>query len=304
MPKHFVFSAATKLKSWRNKGEIPQQLESSYFTAVEPGDVIWVVQCISQPDADILGRFTVSSVDRVGRKVQVSSLTQPRFEPLSMRTHRLRADFVATPGTPGGIVTCDLGGETKFKRPYHRGFRTGWELTPEVATQFEAAWGTRTGEVSRSHGTDSAPSRMKSVPEFDPEQVKDDAERVLREIDARRGQGEFRNRLIDAYEGRCAVTGCEATPALDAAHIIPFSGPSTQHVANGLLLRSDIHTLFDLDLIRVHPLKRVIVVDESLRGTEYERLAGKKLREPRNPQERPHKDALRQRWGRTPAAAR
>lgn len=304
MPKHFVFSAATKLKSWRNKREIPQQLESGYFTTVEPGDVIWVVQCITQPDADILSRFAVSSVERVGRKIHVSSLTQPGFHALSMRKHRLRAEFVETPGTPGGIVTCDLGGATNFKRPYHRGFRTGWQLTPEVAEQFEAAWRTAETEGADNSVTDSPPSRMEAVPEFDPDQVTDDAERVRQEIKARSGQDKFRESLLRAYDGRCAVTGCKATAALEAAHITPFSGPSTHHVANGLLMRSDIHTLFDLDLIRVHPVKRIIVVDESLRGTEYARLAGKKLREPRHPQERPHKDALRQRWGRTPAAAR
>ncbi len=49
--------------------------------------------------------------------------------------------------------------------------------------------------------------------------------------------------LLKAYSGRCAVTGCDAEPALEAAHLRPYKGPESNTAANGLLLRSDIHTL-------------------------------------------------------------
>ena len=67
-------------------------------------------------------------------------------------------------------------------------------------------------------------------------------ERRLREVVVRRGQPEFRSRLIAAYGGRCAVTGCDALAALEASHIIPYSGPLTQHATNGLLLRTRFST--------------------------------------------------------------
>ena len=304
MPRHFIYAAATQLNGWRKKESVPPTLESSYFDPVQRGDVIWVIQRRDAVDADILSRLTVADIKRDGRKVQVSSAAEPPFRILSMKKHRLRAEFAALPGGLGGFVECESGGDMSSKfSAVGRGFRTGWELTPKVAAQFEAAWGTATGAAARKPTASDASQPTESLPGFDPDTVAGDVAKVLREISDRRGQSDFRDQLLRAYDARCAVTGCKAIPALEAAHIIPFSGPSTHHVANGLLLRSDIHTLFDLDLIRIHPVKRVIVVYKSLQGTEYARLAGKALRVPKNPQERPHKEALRQRWQRAQKAA-
>ncbi len=79
---------------------------------------------------------------------------------------------------------------------------------------------------------------------FSPASLNDERERKLREIVERRGQPDFRKKLIVAYGGRCAVTSCDAPAALEAAHIIPSAGPQSHHVTNGLLLRADIHTSF------------------------------------------------------------
>jgi hypothetical protein len=68
--------------------------------------------------------------------------------------------------------------------------------------------------------------------------------RVVRQIVARRGQARFRAALLEAYIGRCAVTGFDAAPALEGAHLRPYRGPESNDVTNGLLLRADIHTLF------------------------------------------------------------
>jgi len=56
---------------------------------------------------------------------------------------------------------------------------------------------------------------------------------------------------MNAYERRCAITGCTIDHVLEAAHISPYLGEHTNHVTNGLLLRADIHTLFDRGLIKV-----------------------------------------------------
>ncbi len=93
---------------------------------------------------------------------------------------------------------------------------------------------------------------------FDPVDQGGAVERIMRAIKARRGQQRFRDALIDAYEGRCAITGCQVLDVLEAAHITPYLGPETNHVTNGLLLRADLHTLFDTDLIAVDPETRKV----------------------------------------------
>jgi putative restriction endonuclease len=65
-------------------------------------------------------------------------------------------------------------------------------------------------------------------------------------IRPRLGQGAFRVAVTDAYQRRCTVTGERTLPALDTAHIRPYSEGGEHSVSNGLLLRRDIHCLFDL----------------------------------------------------------
>jgi hypothetical protein len=76
---------------------------------------------------------------------------------------------------------------------------------------------------------------------------------VLRQIKARRGQQAFREALRDRYGDRCMISGCELMDVVEAAHIKSYRGQPDNHPANGLLLRCDLHTLFDLDLIGVEP---------------------------------------------------
>lgn len=133
---------------------------------------------------------------------------------------------------------------------------------------------------------------------FSPATLKDERERRLREIVERRGQPEFRSNLISAYRGRCAVTGSDAVAALEAAHIVPYCGPQSNHVSNGLLLRADIHTLFDLDLIGIDPQTLKVVLSPALQGTNYRDLQGTRLSQPVEPAARPSIEALAERWKR------
>jgi hypothetical protein len=84
-------------------------------------------------------------------------------------------------------------------------------------------------------------------------QVSDRREVVERQIRERRGQQSFRNSLRRRYGDRCMITGCELLSVIEAAHISPYRGEEDNHEANGLLLRSDIHTLFDLNLLGIDP---------------------------------------------------
>src|SRR5258708_1840122 len=60
--------------------------------------------------------------------------------------------------------------------------------------------------------------------EGNPDDVQDGRIRALRSIALRRGQQAFRSALLDAYESRCAITGCDCTDALEAAHVYPYHG--------------------------------------------------------------------------------
>jgi putative restriction endonuclease len=69
----------------------------------------------------------------------------------------------------------------------------------------------------------------------------------------RLGQGSFQMLVTDTYERRCAVTGERALPTLEAAHVLPVSEGGRHVVDNGLLLRSDVHRLFDRGYVTVTP---------------------------------------------------
>lgn len=71
---------------------------------------------------------------------------------------------------------------------------------------------------------------------FDPTDLIDGRKRTITSVVQRQGQPAFRRALIKAYGGKCAVTDCDAEEALEAAHIVPYQGPETNHVTNGLLL--------------------------------------------------------------------
>ena len=71
------------------------------------------------------------------------------------------------------------------------------------------------------------------------------------EVRQRLGQGTFRIVIADTYQRSCAVTGGKALPALEAAHIMPVSANGPHSVDNGVLLRSDIHRLFDAGYVTI-----------------------------------------------------
>lgn len=109
------------------------------------------------------------------------------------------------------------------------------------------------------------------------------APRVIR---PRLGQGAFRAIVTDAYERRCAVTGEKTLPVLEAAHVQPYSAGGPHEVANGLLLRSDLHRLYDLGYLTVEPDERRLLVSRRIRdefdnGRHYYELEGTVIRPPR-----------------------
>lgn len=126
---------------------------------------------------------------------------------------------------------------------------------------------------------------------FDPTSIQDARERVMGSIVRRRGQQAFREALIERYEGRCMVTGCDVVQVLEAAHIVPYKGAETNHPENGLLLRADIHTLFDLGLLAIDEDFRVIV-HPTLHGSSHGDLHGQRMLLSDDPQRQPSSVAL------------
>jgi putative restriction endonuclease len=112
----------------------------------------------------------------------------------------------------------------------------------------------------------------------------------------RLGQGAFRLQVTDAYSRRCAVTGERTLPALEAAHIKPFSEVKSHDVKNGLLLRSDLHRLFDSGYVSVRPDLRVSVSrairDDFENGRDYYALENQEIRLPNDVKKHPDREFL------------
>ncbi len=103
---------------------------------------------------------------------------------------------------------------------------------------------------------DGANRQESGAPEEAPEfegSLSDTRKEILKAIRIRRGQSRFRNSLIVRYAGTCVITGSRILDVLEAAHIWPNRGDVDNSPHNGLLLRADIHTLFDLNLIAIDP---------------------------------------------------
>ena len=145
-------------------------------------------------------------------------------------------------------------------------------------------------------GTLTLPTDVADAEEFHPNNLSDARDRVRRTIVQRRGQKKFRDALLTEYGNRCAITGCRSVDVLEAAHIMPYLGLKTNHVTNGLLLRADIHTLFDLGLIMISPIDCKIEIDKSITDKEYRKFHGKSLRSPANAANSPNLEALLSRF--------
>lgn len=103
-------------------------------------------------------------------------------------------------------------------------------------------------------------------------------------IRPRLGQGAFRVLVTDVYGRKCAVTGERTLPALEAAHIRPYAEGGRHEARNGLLLRRDIHSLFDAGYVTVTPDQHFEVSrrirEEFENGRHYYALHGQLIRPP------------------------
>ncbi len=115
--------------------------------------------------------------------------------------------------------------------------------------------------------------------------------KILQAIWSRRGQRQFRRRLLESYGGRCAITGCKTIAVLEAAHITPYSEEQHYDVGRGILLRADIHTLFDLALVSIDPDSRKVVV-KPVAGHDYGQYANRIVARPMDERLSPTQEEL------------
>ncbi|QXB59582.1 HNH endonuclease [Pantoea agglomerans] len=99
---------------------------------------------------------------------------------------------------------------------------------------------------------------------------------VNRSIKQRRGQKSFREKLIKSHP-QCAISKSKIVDILEAAHIFPYRNKTHNHISNGMLLRADLHTLFDLNLIAINPSDMTLRIAKNLEKSEYANLDKKKI---------------------------
>lgn len=124
----------------------------------------------------------------------------------------------------------------------------------DLETQVVEAWGTLQKTSYREYG---------EAPNDDP------AELALFALRVRRGQPKFRKNILKAYGERCCISRHGPPAVLEAAHIVPHARSGINVLDNGLLMRSDLHALFDQNLLKVHPTELAVVLHKSLKDTPY-----------------------------------
>lgn len=122
--------------------------------------------------------------------------------------------------------------------------------------------------------------------------LEDHRERVEATQIRRRGQDAFRQKLLRAYDGCCAVTEVDVEAVLQAAHVYPYRGEGSQVVSNGMLLRADIHQLYDAHLLTVDPGDYHVRLSDSIKGGIYGKYNGATINVPNDPSLQPNKKLL------------
>ncbi len=173
------------------------------------------------------------------------------------------------------------------------GLEDGWHANIMSPKGYDLATdGRRLGALLESANPDPVPDLQPSF-----ELLEHDERSRLDAVSVERhGQGTFRLRLLSAYGQQCAVTGEHAVPVLDAAHIQPYLGPASNHPQNGIVLRSDLHRLYDRGYVTVTPDLRLKVSqrlrDEYENGKHYYQMAGREIHVPRERRLAPSVEAL------------
>ena len=141
-----------------------------------------------------------------------------------------------------------------------------------MANKLNAAYSAFFFNKMKDSGQRISYSGFGDAPNDDPTELQEFAKRV------RRGQKAFRNNLLNAYGSKCSITGEGPEEVLEAVHIVPHAESGINELDNGLLMRADLHYLFDDGLLSIHPATRNIELDDRLQNTSYWQFNGAQLR--------------------------
>ena len=170
----------------------------------------------------------------------------------------------------------------------NRALEFGW--SEEVSGDLQA------GTASNTHGKVRDSSLLFLHQDlgsyFQSENPTDAQVRLQRSILLRKGHYPLRKKLLLAYDERCAISRCSVHQVLEVAYILPFCGKLTNDPSNVLLLRSDLHLLFDLHLIAIDPNTLTVRLAPWLQDSYYSNLEGRSLYLPLNPDLCPSPEAL------------
>ena len=279
---------ADEVNFWQPSG-------SRVFRALQPGEPFLFK--LHSPDNLIVGgghsvRYSVLPTslawDAFGPKNGVGSL-----EELNARVRRYRREDTSV----DPVIGCNILAEPFFfPRSAWIAVPTGWAPNIVQGKTYDTAGADGRTLWDAVHVALTSNPRVGEPPtsEDSYDQNRFGAEYLTR---GRLGQGAFRVLVTDAYERRCAVTGEKTLPVLEAAHIKPYALLGPHRVSNGILLRSDLHKLFDLGYVTVTPELRVEVSprlkSEWQNGREYYAHHGQPLRvHPTDPASQPGREFL------------
>ena len=180
-------------------------------------------------------------------------------------------------GIPVGVFLKDkLGGYTILGLAYverYNGFTGMFTLHGPVTPENEARG------CFISHGFDELPLEDQTALKLSDDSA-DERKAVISQQIRREQQGKFRQLLLDAYNETRAITKTNVPQVLQAAHINPYRGRHSQIVSNGLLLRADLHLLFDAYLLSIDPQNGSVVISQRLADSRYSALKGEELNLP------------------------
>ncbi|HET7546223.1 MAG TPA: HNH endonuclease [Usitatibacter sp.] len=223
--------------------------------------------------------------DAFGAKNGVSSLAE-----LQARIRRYRPGERAL----DPVIGCNVLAEPFFLP------RSEWISIPEsFALNIVSGKGYDTAAPEGARLWESVRTALGRLQAHEPAELQGDERRFGEAYLARGrlGQGSFRVLVTEAYRRQCAVTGEKTLPVLEAAHIKPYSELGPHRISNGVLLRSDLHKLFDLGYVTITPEHRLEVSprlkEEWLNGREYYAYHGKELRYVPSEGDRPSAEFLR-----------
>ncbi len=121
--------------------------------------------------------------------------------------------------------------------------------------------------------------------------VNEPREDFKREVSQRKGQSEFKGKILKAYENKCCITGEACPELLEAAHLQSYLTESSNHIQNGVLLRVDLHRLYDSGLLFIDS-HYIVHISSLIQSITYQQYNGQRISLPDNPNSYPSKESL------------